>query len=99
MNADGSEVEFMEEGSGAYDYSVRSPDPRVRPKVSEEKYSDRYLPSRQASNLDCGLALLDETTRQPSAGHNIRSTSNPLLHTSTLGSFSAVSTPIFASKY
>ena len=58
----------MEEGSEAYDYSVRSPDPRVRPKASETKYSDRYLPSRQASNLDCGFALLDETTRRASAG-------------------------------
>ena len=32
-------------------------------------------------------------------GFNIRSISDPLLHTSTSGSFSAVSTPIFASKY
>ena len=32
------------------------------------------------------------------AGLNKRSTRNPLLHTSTFGPFSAVSTPIFASK-
>ena len=32
-------------------------------------------------------------------GLNLKSTSNPLFHTSTSGSFSTVSTPIFAGKY
>ena len=32
-------------------------------------------------------------------GLNMRSTGNPLLHSSASGSFSAVSTPIFASEY
>ena len=36
---------------------------------------------------------------QGRAGLNIRRTSNQVLHTSTSGAFSAVSTPIFASRY
>ena len=49
----------------------------------------------EALTRDCALF---HSSKKRNAGLNMRSIRNPLLHTSTSGSFSAVSTPIFASK-
>ena len=63
--------------------------------------SDRSRHEYRRGPLDRVGVQIEEPAERSAAvrpGLNIRSTRNPLLHTSTSGSFSAVSTPIFASK-
>lgn len=71
-----------ESSTGAYEYSHRGhsaasssrDDPRC------PKYSDRFIPSRVASNLESGLALLDEnnckTSSSGAAGDATRDENN-----------------------
>jgi len=65
----------------AYDYSWRGPaaasqseDSRCKPRESSASsqpvggiLSDRFIPSRAASDLECGFTLLDENTRRPNS--------------------------------
>jgi len=56
----------MDTSSDAYDYGLRNPDSSLEQEDVVCKYSDRFIPSRVASNLESGFALLDENTRRPS---------------------------------
>lgn len=51
--------------STAYDYGLKTPTRSPKREPSPSKYSDRFIPSRVASNLESGFALLDENTRRP----------------------------------
>ena len=67
----------------------------VKQAMGADKPEEYFFPF-----LICFLLLFCSTgSSNGSSVLKIRSTSNSLLHTSTSGSFSAVSTPIFASKY
>lgn len=55
--------------SVAYDYALRTPTPSREQTDTRSpascRYSDRFIPSRAGSNLESGLALLDENTKRP----------------------------------
>jgi len=63
--------------SAAYDYGLRTPVQRKPDKQPEQlqsqlledncEYSDRFIPSRTASNLESGFSLLSENTRRPNS--------------------------------
>lgn len=77
----------------AYDYGLRTPSrsSSFRPpdRVTDENeclYSDRLIPSRVASNLESGLALLDENSRRPTNGAEAGRDENSAAYTQLLRS-------------
>ena len=86
----------------------------IQPRTSLSKFATNYPEVRIKNRKNIGIwgvtrfasgislldyAYLGSAMSVRSPGLHIRSTSNPWLHTSIFGPFSAVSTPIFATKY
>jgi len=77
--------------SQAYDYGLRSPAPAAEPSQEDDhrcpsKYSDRLIPSRAASNLESGFALLDENSRRPNSAADTTRDENSAAYTQLLRS-------------
>ncbi|CAE7664080.1 Fzr1, partial [Symbiodinium necroappetens] len=77
----------------AYDYGVRSPvrdawtpeNEKPGPLQARSECSDRFIPSRAASDLESGLTLLSESSRPPEARDENNSVYAQLLRSELLG--------------
>jgi len=74
----------------AYDYGLRNPMEGPLPSKEEEqdacKYSDRFIPSRVASDLESGFTLLDENTKRPNSATDSAKDENSAAYTQLLRS-------------